>query len=76
MDRSNSQARSGHLSPRHQTSRVTLARLSPVRVELLVGRPDGGACERVEWRREVGSGLLSRAKEDGPWGAPARLSPY
>jgi len=54
---------------------VTYA-VSPVRVELLVGSPDHGPWERVEWRREVGSSLQSRGIEDGPWGAPRRLAPY
>ena len=50
--------------------------VAPVRVELLVGSPDYGAWERVEWRRQMGSGLQSRAMEDAPWGPPQRLSPY
>jgi len=50
--------------------------VSSVRVELLVGSPDHGAWERVEWRREVGSGLQSRAMADGPWGIPHQLAPY
>ena len=55
---------------------VIVYAVSPVRVELLVGSPDHGAWERVEWRRDVGSGLQSRAMADGPWGPPNRLAPY
>ena len=57
-------------SPDEIALSVVLYKLQPIRAEVLIGGPDFGACERIEWRRKT------RGDPSSSWSLPQRILPY